>query len=516
MVFDMWGNNEHANKYPGEDTSKKLYTNIEKLAAKEMYEMRSDQRESILLELHGVKSRAVAESPELIESSLETFETILQTVRCKERDTDINGKTHPLDQGHLRATNDLQSKYVTSPEFRLRFLRAELFDVKKAVARYYKNLNYMFDLFGDIGLVRQVHLSDLSNQEQKYLKSGKVRCSTSRDKVGRRMMIFSEVFPAPLLERIRVETYLMFAVISEDEATQKCGSVNIIILSFSKNSAISFDPEERTLAVRAFDSAPLRPSAIHLCMPDETIYKFLGAIVQSLLSRDMRAVTRAHTGSPMECNYALGQFGIPVNSFPKATSGSLTIKSIQKFFKARIAIEEYQKKRCQLLDCPDLNCIVFGDRVFYNHPGNVKFREYLKGRTISQDQRKEEQKLQKRGEEKEKQRIDGNFLDDIIDKASTTCQFAFYDKGIGWYAYIRTNNPSDRQELRKRISQLIRDERKRDRTSTWSIPMNDDGGRSTEDNSTYLHSEASTIGLDAKRFKTSEGCGGCGNWSELR
>merc|ERR1712021_139658 len=84
-------------------------------------------------------------------------------------------------------------------------------------------------------------------------------------------------------------------------------------------------------------------------MPDEPLYYFFKTIVNSLIRPEMRASARFHTGSHMECNYALCQFGIPVDDIPKSVTGTIKNKSIQKFIKARIAIEGYRRERCRLL-----------------------------------------------------------------------------------------------------------------------------------------------------------------------
>lgn len=123
---------------------------------------------------------------------------------------------------------------------------------------------------------------------------------------------------------------------------------------------------------------------------------------------------------------------------------------------------------CPGTDCPELDCIVFGDRVTYKHPPNVKFRDYLRGKRHRQEELKEQERQQHGKEKRRKERIfSAEFLDDIIDEAFEVLGFKFatYDKDAGWYTYIKLNTSENRQELRKKISQLMRDERKRERAS---------------------------------------------------
>jgi len=512
MMQELWGNKKQDDNFPTEETSTPLTKSIEKIVARELYEMNRDEREAIVEELHGVKSRAVTESPEKIASSLDLFqEEIILLCNSRLKDTDVNGKRHPLGKGHLRAVETLNSNYVTSPEFRIRFLRTEFFDVKKAALRYCKFLNHVWDLFGDVALVRQIALSDLNKKEIKYLKGGQVQGLLSRDKMGRRIYALFGTYDVPIRERTRVEAYLSFAAISDDETTQINGATALVFFALNDKSVVRYDRVEQRIIRKWVNCVPVRWTAMHFCMPNEPLYNFFKTIVHALIRPDMRPSTRFHTGSHMECNYALCQFGVPVDDIPKSITGTIKSKSIQKFIKARTAIEEYREERCRLLgvryvtkaleealvataegrivssdvldqykslrgfppacpgtDCPELDCIVFGDRVTYKHPPNVKFRDYLRDKRHYQEQLKEQERQQHGKEKRRKERIfSAEFLDEIIDDVSEIlgCNFATYDKDAGWYAYIQPNTPENRQELRKKISQLMRDERKRERAS---------------------------------------------------
>jgi len=583
MMFDLWGSKKQIENIPTAEISSELNKNVEKIVAKELYEMNRAEREAIVEELHGVKSRAVPETPELIRKSLEEFrkETVL-LCKSKRTDTDVNGKKHPIGKAHLRAVEILDSNYVIAPEFRIRFLRTEFFDLKKAVLRYCRYLNHLWDLFGDVSLVRQIALRDLNKKELKYLKGGQVQGLLSRDKMGRRIYALFGLYDVPIQERTRVEAYLSFAVIADDETTQINGATLVTFFSFNEKSVIKYDRSEQHIIKKMVTCTPIRYSAMHFCMPDEPVYYFLKTVVHSLIQPEMRATTRFHTGSHMECNYALCQFGIPVDDIPKSVTGTIKSKSIQKFMKSRMAIEDYQMERCRLLgvryvtkamedelvataasysppseeslerwrflegfppscpgtDCPEVDCIVFGDRVTYKHPPNVKFRDYLRGKRHQQEERKEQERQQHGKERRRKERIfSAEFLDEIIDEASEIFGYKFvsYDKDAGWYAYIKPNTQENRQELRKKISQLMRDERKRERAymtlsggltleavaeAVKNSGVDPSGNRATYNNNDVINScgtdsdgtddmnigasyfsSSSKMGLDAKRMK---------------
>ena len=576
MMFDLWGSKKQEDNVPAESTSTELSTSIDKIVARELYEMNKVEREAIIEELHGVKSRATIESPEMVEAALEAFReeiSLLCAGNTNKMDIDINGNTHPLTKGHLRAIEVLDSNYVTAPEFRIRFLRTEFFDVKKAVIRYCKYLNYVWDLFGDIALVRQIELIDLNKKELKYLKGGQVQGLISRDKMGRRIFGLFGIYEIPLHDRFRVEAYLSFAPIADDETTQINGAASIVFFSPNEKIVVKYDYTEHQILRKFTSCAPVRYTALHFCMPNEPIFNFLKTVINALIRPEMRASSRFHRGSQMECNYALCQFGIPVDDIPKSVTGTIKSKSIQKFIKARTSIEEYRRKRCQLLgvryvtkamedelvkaatsfpppseeaaeqltylngfppscpgtDCPELDCIVFGDRVTYKHPPNVKFRDYLRGKRHRQEELKEQERQQHGKEKRRKERIfSAEFLDDIIDEVFESLEFKFasYDKDAGWYAYIKPTTPENRQELRKKISQLMRDERKRERAAMTlssglglaavSSAAHVGKNSATDGNDSSSHCDippgmdvampdfgsSSTMGKGAKRYKT--------------
>jgi hypothetical protein len=552
MMFELWGSKNQVDNIPPEEIVTPLTKNIEKIVARQMYEMNRAEREAIVEGLHGVKSRAVAESPNMITSALEDFREEAELL-CKGKvtDVDINDKNHPIGKAHLRALEILDSNYVIAPEFRIRFLRTEFFDVEKAVLRYCRYLNHVWDLFGDLALVRQIALNDLNKKELKYLKGGNVQGLLSRDKMGRRIYALFGTYDVPIRDRARVETYLSFVAISDDQTTQINGATILVFFSLNEKSVIKYDKCEHRIIRKMTNCMPVRYTAMHFCMPNESVYNFFKSWVYALIRPEMRASTRFHTGSQMECKYSLCQFGIPIDDIPTSVAGAIKSRSIQKFIKARVAMEEYRSERCRLMgvryvtkamedelvesypppslealerfnslkgfppscpgtDCPELDCIVFGDRVTYRHPPNVKFRDYLWGKRHRQEELKEQERQQNGKEKHWKERIfSAEFLDEIIDEALTIlgCKFVTYDKDAGWYAYIKPNTPENRQVLRKKISQLMRDERKRERASkTLSSGLDLAAVAEAASRGGGNYSEmSSNMGLGAKRFKNDAG-----------
>jgi len=73
-------------------------------------------------------------------------------------------------------------------DFRLRFLRCELFDVPKAVVRFLNYLNLAYELFGEVALHRQIGIEDFTRREMRFVKKGFIQLLPYRDRAGRRVM----------------------------------------------------------------------------------------------------------------------------------------------------------------------------------------------------------------------------------------------------------------------------------------------------------------------------------------
>lgn len=84
-------------------------------------------------------------------------------------------------------TADGRCCYVNTTEFRLRFLRAELFQTKKAAERMVKYLALLYETFGLVALRRPIRFSDLTKVEQEFLRGGDYQLLPYRDRSGRRV-----------------------------------------------------------------------------------------------------------------------------------------------------------------------------------------------------------------------------------------------------------------------------------------------------------------------------------------
>ncbi len=370
---------------------------IEKLWARERYEMQIDDREATHNELHGVESRYDAsrhENPENHQRALFEFDNELN----------LNSRlSSKLKSGYLTALS-LKSSYVSSSDLRLRFLRAEFFDVSKAVVRFCNYLNFMAEVYGEVSLLRQIFISDLTKRERKCLKEGSMQLLPTRDSLGRRIMVFSgnagENY-APR-ERDRVGIYFFFQVLAEDETTQRNGVVSVSLLSEGVQRSMGGE----NLAKRSkffqsvWEACPVRISAIHLCFPNELLFRMLKPIMLCVLGNTGRKCMRIHSGARLECDYSLNTFGIRPDDIPLTYSGTIKTRQHTRWVKVRGAIDNYVEQQCKErvngdyryfyvsdqhtikpfphIQCPEITCVLFHKNgVAWEFPGNVAFRAFL-------------------------------------------------------------------------------------------------------------------------------------------
>jgi len=435
--------------YPVVDTAQ-----LEQNWAKEYLETSKCRREILLDELHGVSSRAVPESPEKIHSALLLFQDAVDNVI-----PDFE------KQAYIRACG-MNSTYVHSVAFRLKFLRAELFHISDAALRYVRNLNYLVDKFGEIALMRQLYMSDLSNEELRFLKKGYMQILPFRDRVGRRILANLGSyggFDFSMETKERVGAYISFAILSEDVTTQRKGAVALGLLDEDAIESVSMaavsDIQKFMLA------APIRYSAHHSCLPDEFRFRVMKVMVLMLHQGDSRHLTRIHIGTQMECDYKLRSFGIPTEHIPRSYTGKIKDSYHKTFLKTRTAMDDHRKAEARndyhyyydstsaiqhfpAIECPENTCfLVRKHGVAWNNPGNIELRTFLA------------EKEQEHG----RKRLKGEFISRVVDEINAqNIHILLFDEKNSWYTRV-----TEKEEIQKHILQAVRDIRKRKSTKKF-------------------------------------------------
>jgi len=265
----------------------------ERLLQEEMMKLSLQDRNRSQEEIHGVSCLAVEESPSLLKKSLH------------ELDLRLNGEKIPTEEkkAYLKSqelfANQNKPTYVNTEEFRLRFLRSQLFDVANAARCIAKYIALASELFGEIALQRPIRISDFSKAELREFRKGRYQFLPYRDRAGTRGRRILSVFPdqewekmSPIL-RTKIWLYLTYAA-GDDIEVQKYG---IVVL-------VWFDTAWEHLSKRPLVSAQnsrilspcIRVSSIHICTPDTPKYRFRRSIMIMRLGKEKSRV-KIHVGT---------------------------------------------------------------------------------------------------------------------------------------------------------------------------------------------------------------------------
>jgi hypothetical protein len=148
------------------------HRSVETELAQELNQMSFVSRNEMNEEIHGLRTILPDETQEMIASKISKL------------DMELNMLSHkPSYEKAMR----FSSRYVHSVEFKLRFLRAEVFDPKSAAVRLEKYLSYTMEHFGEEALKRPINLNDLDKEEHDILKAGNFQILPCRDRSGRRI-----------------------------------------------------------------------------------------------------------------------------------------------------------------------------------------------------------------------------------------------------------------------------------------------------------------------------------------
>lgn len=352
-------------------------------------------REEISEEVHGVTCLAPEETPEMLSSSLARLSEELELIRVKpafDRSQEIANNTFPGNTGRM---------YINTDDFRLRFLRCELFDAKKAAERFIAYLDLLMGFWnGNEELfLRPLRLKDFSKPEMAILKAGNFQLLPYRDRSGRR--VFSVIMNLAMHIDFPLTTRLIFyfmTVASESVETQRKGIVKVVYPTNTSAFTTSLpSPSERQLATKMNAAIPMRLIAFHICSPDTLFFKFLRAMVIITKHGNGKFRVRTHTGSWTEWQYALMGYGIPIDLLPVSPTGNVKTLMLQQWIRVRQMVESPHGLQNEMIssdsddsssmvsdsaiECPNLNDVVFRPGKSYMcHPGNVMFRSLIESK----------------------------------------------------------------------------------------------------------------------------------------
>eukprot|EP00531_Pseudo-nitzschia_arenysensis_P018566 CAMPEP_0116131312 /NCGR_PEP_ID=MMETSP0329-20121206/8939_1 /TAXON_ID=697910 /ORGANISM="Pseudo-nitzschia arenysensis, Strain B593" /LENGTH=591 /DNA_ID=CAMNT_0003625735 /DNA_START=421 /DNA_END=2196 /DNA_ORIENTATION=+ len=365
-----------------------LEVSVSSIINKDLLKYDVTERNAIYEEVHGVGNICPDESqPGMVENAL-------REVACEL-------KALPAHQmPYYTQSLNIPHSYIHSTNFRMKMLRAELFNPKRAAFRTEKCLEAMVELFGPATLERPPQLSDFSKREFKCLNSGRIQLLPFRDRGGRRVVVGIPSQKHNLhhpVTRAKIHFYLWW-VASESVETQRNGMVMVTVhnpgiadanpSTATETAALSAFGDEEYEDIRGLPSLrfariyvkcrrgmPTRLICLHTCTPDTPYYNIVRAYNSVMVEE--RARLKFHVGEDIENRYKLSGYGIPLDQLPITEGGKIKNMHFKKWLLLRKNIENFKFDQDQesIIECPNLNDVVFRpSQSTMCHPGNVMFR----------------------------------------------------------------------------------------------------------------------------------------------
>eukprot|EP00980_Cylindrotheca_fusiformis_P014757 scaffold4024_cov85-Cylindrotheca_fusiformis.AAC.4 len=346
----------------------------EGILASEMNKLSIQEISKALDDVHCVGT-ALEENAELVRCSLLEFDEL------------VRAEQNPVYG--LAASQD--QKYVENDEFRIKFLRATFYDVKKSVNWMMKFLNFKASYFGNDKVGRDIELSDLNQGDIDLMKSGFFHIQGGRDRSGRIVNYVLNHLLTTATEAgtvIRIAYYIFYNLLIPIPDVQMKGGVGVYYDTIKPGERLlqTMSLTSRLSIISFFTEAlPFRFSSFHICLKAR---KGTMAVNQSLIgviingfSRYSRVRTRLHYGSDMELQYQLQSHGIPMKACPIDSSGAVRPYIFNKFIKEHLDWIEAEKtrgsSRTPTISVRQDDVLLGRGKGYQNHLGNINFRLFL-------------------------------------------------------------------------------------------------------------------------------------------
>ncbi|OEU14256.1 hypothetical protein FRACYDRAFT_261924, partial [Fragilariopsis cylindrus CCMP1102] len=198
-------------------------------------------------------------------------------------------------------THDQQKSlysYIYHKTFRLKFLRADMYDARKAAHRYLRCLECLLQYFGSYAFQRPLLYNDLCNKSQDAIKMGYVQVLPSRDRAGRLVVFVQDAMNQTTGHNmsiiLKVFTYI-FLVVSEDISTQKNGVIFIFSTDEKAFNMVQNINDRKEYALYR-EGSPVRRSCTHFCLPETNNIKMkhIRSVIMLAMSKEERVRTRIH------------------------------------------------------------------------------------------------------------------------------------------------------------------------------------------------------------------------------
>jgi len=149
--------------------------------------MTPEERIEGLYDLHCV-SGIIQETPEFVSKKLEELGTALESRKTPSPPSKLPGSEYPnLFKSAFLRVNEKYPEYVQA--IRLRFLRAERFNVPNAAARLLRYAEVKQSFFGENVIGRDLNTGDFTEDDRQYVRTGFIQLFSQRDQKGRGVLM---------------------------------------------------------------------------------------------------------------------------------------------------------------------------------------------------------------------------------------------------------------------------------------------------------------------------------------
>ncbi|CAJ1933047.1 unnamed protein product [Cylindrotheca closterium] len=217
--------------------------------------------------------------------------------------------------------------YVEDPAFCLKFLRANKYNVPKAVKQMIDFLRQKAIYFGADKLSHDVTTEDLSTKELEVLLSGQYHIQDATDPNGRAIIYcFNTKFGQCNADsQIRVNFYIWYNILTNLPAVQSKGvtAVYYDLMKPGENLG-SLGLNSMRQVVDFMSCLPIHCSETHLCLKEGQTQGNLA--LQNLflgLPVTCKEGAHLHYGSDLELQSLVGVHGIPQDTFPVDVFGNI-------------------------------------------------------------------------------------------------------------------------------------------------------------------------------------------------
>lgn len=249
------------------------------------------------------------ESPELIQSKLAEFQTQLDAL--------------PTNPNIVNA----KEKGLHSDQFVLQFLRCDVFNTDKAVARYVRYWDKRVEIFGPELAFMPITLQEACQHDRVALEQGVVRVVDMPEPDKRTYLFIEPSKQDPTKysreSMLRAAWYFAHRILEEDELVQKKG---MFAVDYAHGAKLrNFDKQMVLQVLETIQGCfPVRNSAIHLCHPP-WYFRLLFPVIIVFVSERMRKRFKLHMGSREHVLERLAKYGFTRADLPTEIGGDRVV-----------------------------------------------------------------------------------------------------------------------------------------------------------------------------------------------